>query len=173
MNRLILILALILAILVIGSMILISLFGPKTKKPESPNPIIQASFTPAPQRSTAPSPTSSPVNKEPLKLIKINPPEDTTQTYFPIKQIFFTFNQTVDYKTVVAESSPDAKVVASLDPDDPNTIVLSPERIWQPGITTITIKSATSLNGGTLNEIITYKINTQFPDNPPADSPGL
>ncbi len=166
MNKLILILVLILAILVIGSVLLFSIFSPK-KQPESPNPVIQANITPLPGRGPA-------TNTKTLTLISINPLEDINQTYFPIKQIFFTFSEPMNPATFQVETSPSVKTVIFLKPNEPNTIVISPSDIWQTGITTITIlPMTTSANGTKLEQPIAYKINAKFPDNPPPDSPGL
>lgn len=159
MNK-ILILTLILAILVVGSVFLIQLFGSK-KAPQPTQPVIQANITPSPTR-------------KPLTLISINPQEDLNQTYFPIKQIFFTFNEPMNPTAFQAKASPSAKILVNLKPGDPNTIVVSPQDVWQTGITTITIPAITvSANGSKLNQPIIYKFNTKFPDNPPPDSPGL
>lgn len=167
MNRLFLILTLALAILVIGSILFVPLFGPKKGAP-TPEPVIKSDFSPSPQ--SRPAPTS----RQTLRLISVTPTEDTNQTYFPIKQIFFTFSEPMNPTTFVSEASPKVKMVITLKPDDPNTVVVSPEEKWQPGITTIAIlATTTSAAGSYLEKPITYKINTQFPENPPPDSPGL
>ncbi|MBU1032004.1 Ig-like domain-containing protein [Patescibacteria group bacterium] len=165
MNKL-LILTLMLAILVVGSMLLFSLFGPK-KTPQPTQPVIQATITPSP-------PLLPITTTETLTLISINPQQDLGQTYFPIKQIFFTFSEPMNPATFQVETSPDTKVVTTLKPGDSNTIVVSPQDIWPQGITTITVlPSTTSVAGNKLVQPVVYKINTKFPDNPPPDSPGL
>ncbi|MCL4365898.1 hypothetical protein M1437_01595 [Patescibacteria group bacterium] len=169
MNKLLFILVAALTILVIGSFLLISFFNSK-KESEPIKPVIQASFTPTPYRPALPSPAITKI----LTLVSVNPTEDTSQTYFPIKQIFFTFNQPMNPSSFVAEASPSVKIITTLKPDDPNTIIISPDKSWQPGITTITILSTTTaLSGSKLDKSVVYKINTKFPENPPPDSPGL
>lgn len=165
MNKLLLIAILIAAILIIGFILLVSLFSPK-KVPEPVKPVIQASFSPSP---------TSPSNQAGLlRLVTIDPREDTNQSYFPIKQVFFSFSEPMNPATVIVESSPSAKIITSLEPGNPNTVVITPEKGWKPGITTIIISNTTtSANNKRLNQPIIYKINTQFPANPPGDAPGL
>jgi hypothetical protein len=170
MNRIILILVLILAILVVGSILLISLLRPQKTPLPPPPPVIQASIPPIPSQR----PISTTPSAKTLFLVSASPLEDTNQTYFPIKQIFFTFSEPMNPTTFFIETSPDTKAVITLKPDDPKTVVVSPQDIWPDGITAITIlATTTSQNGTKLSQPVSYKINTKFPDNPPPDSPGL
>lgn len=165
MNKLLLITILTAGILIIGFLFLLSFFGSK-KTSESIKPVIQASFAPS-------STTATPTGVKTLKLTKVSPTEDTNQTYFPILQIYFTFSEPMNPATFIVNASPDEKIIASLKPDDPNTIIVSPDKNWQPGITTITISTDTiSAKGARLNQPISYKVNTQFPKNPPPDITG-
>lgn len=171
MSKLIIIIVLSLAILVLGSVLLVPMFFSK-KAPQQPRPVVQASFSPAPFRPPL-SPASTPVETKTLALTSISPTEDINQTFLPIKQVFFTFNEAMNPATFKAEASPSAEITISLDSNDPKTVIVSPKQKWQPGITAITIQqTTTSSNGNILDKPIVYKINTKFPDNPPPDIPG-
>lgn len=166
MNKLLFIIVIIAGILILGFILLLSLFGPK-KTPESVKPVIQASFTPSPA-------TTFPTNTNILKIVSISPAENINQVYLPIKQVFFTFNKAMNPATFIAEASPAAKIVVTLKAGDPTIVTVSPQEKWQPGITTITIQNTTtSADNSRLDQPIIYKINTKFPENPPPDSPGL
>lgn len=179
MNKLLIILILILAIIVIGSMLLVSFLTPKKQISPTPRPVIQASFSPAPYRPplSSPSPTltptTTPASTKTLKLEAISPTEDTNQVYFPIKQISFTFNQPIVPASFVIETTPNVQTIIDLNPNDSRTAIITPQTGWEEGITTITIKDASSTSGNKLDKPVVYKIKTEYPKNPPPDSPGL
>lgn len=166
MNKIILILVIILAIFVVGSILLVSILTPQ-KKTEPANPVIQANITPA-------SSTIIPKKITALQFISVSPTEDTSQAYLPVKQIFFSFNEPMNPITFHIQTSPETQTIATLKPEDPNTVVISPQNVWPQGITTITVLPSTvSAANNKLNQPFVYKINTKFPENPPPDSPGL
>lgn len=107
---------------------------------------------------------------QPLQILSVNPPENTQNVYFPITQIEFTFNQVVHPTDFIYEITPKTKVEVFEKKGFPTIITISPEVDWPPGITTITItSSAQSLSGRKLNQSFRYRINTDYPKNPPAD----
>ncbi len=165
MTKFFIILTLILAILVIGSMLLISLLNYKKVSPQPP-PVIKASFAP----SSKPN-----ASIKTLKLIAITPSEDISRVFLPIKQISLTFSEPMDPTTFFVKTSPSVEtIITTQAKNNPNVIVITPPKTWQPGITTITVlPTTTSLSGAKLGQPIIYKINAQFPENPPPDSPGL
>lgn len=171
MSRLLIILVLILTLLIIGSVIYFSFFAPK-KTSVGPDPIMQASIAPSPYRK--PSGSVETPSETKLELTGINPEENTDINYLPVKQVFFSFNKPMNPGTFSVKIAPEAEILLSLKQNDSNTIVVSPQKNWQEGITTITVLSeTTSADGAKLEESFSYKINSSFPKNPPPDSPGL
>ncbi|KKR80370.1 MAG: hypothetical protein UU73_C0002G0108 [Candidatus Daviesbacteria bacterium GW2011_GWA1_41_61] len=115
-----------------------------------------------------PSPTKAQLPK--FNLLEIKPKEDTSQSYLPITQIEFSFNAKVNPQKFYYQVSPEVKTKVDIKPETDNILILSPEIIWQPGITTITVLPHTTSNDGkALGQSFTYQINTAFPKTPDID----
>ncbi|MDO8498082.1 MAG: hypothetical protein Q7S61_06090 [bacterium] len=118
-----------------------------------------------PNTSSAPSLTLTPsisLNRQ-LQITKINPPANTDKQYFPVTQITFTFNQEMGPSAFFYEVFPPTETVV-LYGKSKNEIILSPEKAWTEGVTTITIKTpTTSLQGNLLGRDTEYILNTAYP----------
>lgn len=116
------------------------------------------------------SPTLPPL-KGGLSVSNVFPAHNTSEQFLPIQQVEIAFNLPVELAQFSYEISPNAQTKTGIKPDSNTTIVISPDPIWHPGITTITIlPNTTSINGLSLQKPFVYKINTAFPKNPPYES---
>lgn len=154
-------LILILSSLILISLILLLLFFSISKKTEtipynqllSPTPITV-------------SPTLFDSSSVQLKVINILPKEDMSVEFYIIQQIEINFNTPVDSQNFNFETSPSTKLRVATKPESPNTIVLTPDFVWQEGITTIKILPNTKANNATLlNETVEYRIKTKIPES--------
>lgn len=168
MNRILIILLTILALL----FILYFWLTPKKQQKEQLPPIpVAPSFSPRPSyypRQFMPQPT--PVNVTPLQVVSVEPKEDLSQDHNPVTEIKFTFSDDIDLDNFLLEVSPDTQI--RIIPDTTtHSYTISPKQFWPVGTVTFTIKQGTkSLSGASLTDTFTYKINVQFPKNPPDDT---
>lgn len=124
-------------------------------------------FKKSPSLSPSPTISAAPTIIEKLRIINILPEEDTTTRRLPITQIEVAFNLPVETNNFFYEVKP--LVEAYLNQVNPNTILISPEVVWENGITTITILDKTfSKNGSFLDKPFTYRIYTDFPEDRPS-----
>ncbi len=129
------------------------------------------------QQTTTPTPitvdaTSSPsiTLGKPLTLVSIEPGEDTTKEYLPVQQVFFTFSDVIDPAKFFFKVDPEVITAVTYKDGDDNTIIIGPESVWKTGITTITILPTTaSFTNSLLTKPVTYRLRTNFPQNPPPD----
>lgn len=113
---------------------------------------------------TIPTPTEK---IEKINLINIIPPSNPSGNYLPIVQVEMTFNTKVNPRQLYYQVNPQVKTKVDPKPGSDNTLILSPEIIWQPGLTTITIlPQTTSEDGRTLGQSFIYQLNTAFPKTP-------
>lgn len=120
--------------------------------------------------SPVPTPfEANPSGKTELNVVGVVPPEDTSVTYLPVKQISITFDQKVRAEDILVSSSPKVERITKFVTDaDPNTVIITAQPSWNPGITTITlIPGSKSLTNGVLRDTFKYRLNTAFPENPP------
>lgn len=171
MNRILLIILTTLILALIFYFVVISFLPRKAKKEQLPPIQVAPSFSPSPKqpqyRQFMPLPT--PADLKPLKVIKAEPPEDLSIDHNPVTQIRFTFTDDVSVDNFLLEISPDTKI--EITPrTSTHTYTISAIDFWPTGINTFTIKKDTkSQSGSTLEETFVYKINIQYPKNPPPD----
>ncbi|MFA5932646.1 MAG: hypothetical protein WCV81_00100 [Microgenomates group bacterium] len=147
-------------VIVLISLIISQFFTEKQPAPSTTVPI------------TTITPTQKPLPSQ-FGIEETTPSEDTSIIYFPNQQIGFTFNKSVDADSVIYSVTPNAPVNIKLDINSNRTVVFTPKTTWQKGITTITILPQTkALDGQLLNQSFVYKLNSEFPSNPPADWKG-
>lgn len=173
MNRILIFTLLVLVIL----LTLIAVFGSKKEKKEQLLPIqVAPSYSPRPRQDrpqppTSPSllPTPSPSSTNTLQLIKVEPKEDLSLDHNPVTEIRFTFSEDIDLDNFLIDVSPDTQI--RIIPDtSTHTYTISPKDFWPSGINTFTVNKGTkSLSGAILQDTFIYKINIQYPKNPPPD----
>lgn len=101
-----------------------------------------------------------------IQLVEILPKEDTSVIYLPIQQLGLVFNTPVDAQDLRYNVSPAVEMRVKNEPRKDNIILLTPEIIWQKGITTVTVFPETiAKNGTVLGKKIEYRLNTDFPPN--------
>src|SRR3989344_8031558 len=166
MNRILIIIVLLLSVLVLGSYLFFMIFAPKGQG--GPLPILVApSQSPYPYSPLISSP--APLSVE-LKVVRVEPNEDLSLDHNPVTEIKFTFSEDVDLDNFLLEVSPNTET--TVNPDiTAHTYTISPKKFWPEGISTFTVTAGTkSLSGSVLKDTFTYKINVQYPKNPPADA---
>jgi hypothetical protein len=98
------------------------------------------------------------------------PKQNINVEYLPIQQLEVTFTTIISPSDITVSSSPKAKIKITTTIIDAKTLVFSPEPSWSPGITTINISSVSKGGKRILPEDFTYRLNTEYPKSPPADS---
>lgn len=153
MNKKIIILGLIVAILALIVIISYFKFAAVEKKGSSlPIPVYKPSSSPA-------------VSLPELTLLNITPLENISIQYSPTQQIKLTFDDSVLPDQLILKISPDTKVSVTRKISEPKTLLINPTSSWNEGFTTLIILIGTkSQRGSFLNKEIIYKINTGLPD---------
>lgn len=96
------------------------------------------------------------------------PSENISIEYLPVREVEFTFSDVVDPANFFIKVVPEVKTIIRYKNGFNNTVIVSPELNWVPGITTITILPTTkSINNIPLKKEYTYSIKAAFPQNPP------
>jgi len=169
MNKILLVLLLSLFGLLLVIYFVIQVFNPTQTKKIPPPPIQTApSASPAPTpRQFMPQSTTS--DLKPLQLVSVEPPENLDIDHNPITQIKFTFTDNVDMDNFLLEISPNTQI--EITPQSTtHTYTISANDFWPIGLNIFTIKKGTkSQSGSSLQETFVYKINIQYPKNPPPD----
>lgn len=99
-------------------------------------------------------------------IVNVFPENNTSQVFLPIQQVKLTLSEYVSAEGFVVEVSPLVNIKQGNDPSDPFTIILSPDPVWKPGITTIKIRKTGASGTQILTEDFNFKINTSYPKNP-------
>lgn len=134
---------------------IVQLFGLDAPK----KPLTQEPFA-----SPTPIATSPSIPTKGLVLVSILPVENITRKTFPIQQIVLTFNKPVSPQAVVYSVDPKVTLTIDTNPNDPNSIVITPDPVWAIGITTFILQPNTKAVDGTqLNQTVRYQLNAQFP----------
>lgn len=145
------------------------IFAPKKAEKEQLPPIqVAPSYSPSPRIS---EPRPPPFPSQALQIVNIEPKEDLSLGYNPVTEIKFTFSEDIDLDNFLLEVSPGTQIRITPDTTT-HTYAISGKEGWPEGINTFTIKAGTkSLTGKTvLKDTFIYKINIQFPKNPPPDA---
>lgn len=167
MNKTFILLTGLLVILIIASIVFLGFNKPKPIQPPTPGPFVYQSPE-SPQLSPTPLPSITPSGQ--LKIVSVEPTEDSSKNYNPIIEIKFTFNDNIDLDSFLLEITPNTQIRVIPDTKT-HSYTISPKKFWPTGITTIIIqKSTKSLKGYRLDDTFTYKINIQLPENPPPDA---
>lgn len=157
MNRILLILFIVL-VLLLGIYFFVILLAPK-KEQKDILPPIQVAPSQSPKVTIPISPLPS--VKEGLKVVKVEPKENLSLGYNPVTEVKFTFSEDIDLSNFLIEVSPNTQI--RIIPDaTTHTYAISAKEGWPEGINTITIKAGT--------KSFVYKINIQYPKNPPPDA---
>lgn len=142
-----------------------------TRKRERPN----SDTTPNkfPQEITKPnsSQTASGTKQNiPLIITNTSPIANSKEEYLPITTVEFTFSEPVDPRVFRFQIDP---YVQTYLRTKGNTVLISPENIWKPGVTKIIIlKDTISTFGNKLASDFEYAFTTNFPKEPPDDDHG-
>ncbi|HMS22269.1 MAG TPA: hypothetical protein PKA38_00745 [Candidatus Levybacteria bacterium] len=119
--------------------------------------------TPLP--NALPTPTPLRFSEKELYITSIAP-KNNLQPYLPAQPLQITFTQEVAVEKLLYTIFPPTEVLI-VKSAIPKTLILAPKTFWANGETTITILPTTvSINGNTLKNPQTYKINVAIPTIP-------
>lgn len=156
--------------MILGVILLLALFivsiwqtrNTKNLPSPTPEPVIISTTTPSPTLASF------------LQIISIKPAQNLDKVFAPIQQIEIEFNIPIDPASLNYKIDPPTQTNIKFKGSSDKIMVLSPDLMWTRGITTITIlKGVATGNNIKMPSDYIYKLNTDFPQVAPPDSPGL
>lgn len=106
-----------------------------------------------------------PLEKGPLSLLRVSPPEGKQQSLFTSTAILFTFDGPLILSTVNISIDPKIEIVTEAARDSSATLAVRPAGEWEKGVsyTIVVKKGLTSVNNKELKEDVTYEIEFEYP----------
>jgi hypothetical protein len=132
--------------------------------PKGPQPSIVPDGQVNPTSVGRPSVSGAPLD---VNIISIFPEENQNTEFLPIQQIEITFSNFIDASNLDIEVIPQASIKVGNSQSKQNTIIISPDPVWETGTTTIRVARTTLSGKQILNTDLVYTIKTNYPKNPP------
>lgn len=112
-------------------------------------------------------PSSIPQPQEELKLVQIDPTEDSegSKFYAPNTAIIFSFNKPINSEKIIVSVEPKILLSVKLENNSQDIFIQPafPDNFKPDTVYTITIhKGTTALDGTTLNQDVNYRIKTRL-----------
>ena len=120
------------------------------------------------------APTPIPVSPSvtSLRVVEILPKNLPNQVFFPVQEFNIEFNAQVLPENVQYSITPDAQMRIRQGSRD-NIVIISPQTVWKPGESTLTIGAGTkSTKGLLLQQPVSYTFTSNFPENPVEEKQG-